>query len=47
MLLQNLKLTACLALVLSTAWRERLRDKWLYPVSVVRALLAEQGRNSV
>ena len=27
--------------------RERLRDKWLYPVSVVRALLAEQGRNSV
>ncbi len=27
--------------------RERLRDKWLYPVSVIRALLAEQGRNSV
>lgn len=27
--------------------RERLRDKWLYPVSVIRALLARQGWNSV
>jgi len=33
-------------LVFYVRLRERLRDKWLYPVSVMRALLAGHGRNS-